>query len=335
MPVRNHSKSGFTLIELLVVIAIIAILAAILFPVFAQAKAAAKKSVALSNTKQSGTGVLLYAGDNDDTFPLMHAIDSVTGTYLHTAGTSPSYRLHSVPAGWGPNAAFRDTDAVAWHNSVFPYTKNYGIFTASGLNTYTAGFTYPAGSEGLPTTGLSANGLLNGYPATAVARSSQLPLLTWANGKEAYRGYGYTAVYLRCNIVGTPGNPAPACVFNPGGAPQAGLPERTRQDTYEFTFVPSNDTTWVFGDGWIVVHADSSAKFYKQPKSGLNTSSRTMPGYEYSTIAQGATIEGGNVSLPARCVSGSSAPAYLSYFRPDSEFNYALGGTADRRACNP
>lgn len=57
---------GFTLIELLVVIAIIAILAAILFPVFAQAKAAAKKTVDLSNQKQINTALILYAGDNDD-----------------------------------------------------------------------------------------------------------------------------------------------------------------------------------------------------------------------------------------------------------------------------
>lgn len=62
-------RSGFTLIELLVVIAIIAILAAILFPVFAQAKAAAKKTASLSNQKQIGLGTMLYAGDYDDILP--------------------------------------------------------------------------------------------------------------------------------------------------------------------------------------------------------------------------------------------------------------------------
>ena len=59
-------KQAFTLIELLVVIAIIAILAAILFPVFAQAKAAAKTSSTISNIKQLGTAVHIYAGDYDD-----------------------------------------------------------------------------------------------------------------------------------------------------------------------------------------------------------------------------------------------------------------------------
>jgi len=61
-------KRAFTLIELLVVIAIIAILAAILFPVFAQAKAAAKASAALSNTKQLDLAVLMYENDYDDDF---------------------------------------------------------------------------------------------------------------------------------------------------------------------------------------------------------------------------------------------------------------------------
>jgi prepilin-type N-terminal cleavage/methylation domain-containing protein len=64
---RNRA---FTLIELLVVIAIIAILAAILFPVFAQAKEAAKKTQALSNVKQLGLGVQMYMTDADDTLPM-------------------------------------------------------------------------------------------------------------------------------------------------------------------------------------------------------------------------------------------------------------------------
>jgi len=63
------SFRAFTLIELLVVIAIIAILAAILFPVFAQAKLAAKKTVDVSNEKQIALGALMYSTDNDDYFP--------------------------------------------------------------------------------------------------------------------------------------------------------------------------------------------------------------------------------------------------------------------------
>ena len=62
-------SKAFTLIELLVVIAIIAILAAILFPVFAQAKAAAKKTADLSNLKQNMTATLIYSNDFDDYIP--------------------------------------------------------------------------------------------------------------------------------------------------------------------------------------------------------------------------------------------------------------------------
>ena len=62
-------KHGFTLIELLVVIAIIAILAAILFPVFARARENARKSTCQSNLKQWGTGAMMYAQDYDERFP--------------------------------------------------------------------------------------------------------------------------------------------------------------------------------------------------------------------------------------------------------------------------
>src|SRR5579863_4007027 len=62
----RRSLRGFTLIELLVVIAIIAILAAILFPVFAQAKMAAKKAVDISNMKQIGLSQTMYENDYDD-----------------------------------------------------------------------------------------------------------------------------------------------------------------------------------------------------------------------------------------------------------------------------
>jgi len=73
---KSKTETGFTLIELLVVIAIIAILAAILFPVFAQAKAAAKKIVCLSNMRQIGVALTLYLNDNDDIYPQEHPSSS-------------------------------------------------------------------------------------------------------------------------------------------------------------------------------------------------------------------------------------------------------------------
>jgi prepilin-type N-terminal cleavage/methylation domain-containing protein len=95
-------KRAFTLIELLVVIAIIAILAAILFPVFAQAKLAAKGAASLSNIKQVGLGNLMYAGDYDDQF---------VAVFIEQVGSNASY-------GW----------QQSWVMNVLPYTKSYGIF---------------------------------------------------------------------------------------------------------------------------------------------------------------------------------------------------------------
>jgi prepilin-type N-terminal cleavage/methylation domain-containing protein/prepilin-type processing-associated H-X9-DG protein len=66
---RRSRIKGFTLIELLVVIAIIAILAAILFPVFAKAREAARKTACLNNMKQIGTSMMMYAQDYDETMP--------------------------------------------------------------------------------------------------------------------------------------------------------------------------------------------------------------------------------------------------------------------------
>src|SRR5262249_53331200 len=74
-PVTDSRRPhGFTLIELLVVIAIIAILAAVLFPVFAKAREKARQTSCLNNVKQIATAVHLYVGDWDDTFPATRAL---------------------------------------------------------------------------------------------------------------------------------------------------------------------------------------------------------------------------------------------------------------------
>ncbi len=82
---KPNFRSGFTLIELLVVIAIIAILAAILFPVFARARENARRSSCQSNLKQIGLGVIQYTQDYDEKYPL--------GAYAGGTGT-PSWRQY-------------------------------------------------------------------------------------------------------------------------------------------------------------------------------------------------------------------------------------------------
>lgn len=79
------NTKAFTLIELLVVIAIIAILAAILFPVFAQAKTAAKKTQSLSNVKNLATAMMIYAGDSDDYLPQSQTGFQSRGNYSNWA----------------------------------------------------------------------------------------------------------------------------------------------------------------------------------------------------------------------------------------------------------
>ncbi len=83
-------NAGFTLIELLVVIAIIAILAGILFPVFARAKAAAKKVACISNLKQIGSAIGLYMEDSDDLFP--YAIDAIDKVHPEIWDDFPDFK---------------------------------------------------------------------------------------------------------------------------------------------------------------------------------------------------------------------------------------------------
>lgn len=103
-------KRAFTLIELLVVIAIIAILAAILFPVFAQAKLSAKRTASLSNIKQLQLASLMYSADNDDNIVLMNSGWGAFGSTVRTnTPTNP--------------------DRIArWPELIQPYVKNYGLF---------------------------------------------------------------------------------------------------------------------------------------------------------------------------------------------------------------
>ena len=87
----DRTRRAFTLIELLVVIAIIAILAAILFPVFSQAKEAAKKTACLSNTKQIALGLQMYMNDYDDSYP--GALPWIAGPYNQHPSSAAGSRM--------------------------------------------------------------------------------------------------------------------------------------------------------------------------------------------------------------------------------------------------
>lgn len=110
---NRRTGSGFTLIELLVVIAIIAILAAILFPVFAKARESARKASCASNLKQLGTAILMYASDYDSMLP--HA--GWNGGGVVQGNPIPDM------------TTCRNTGAtIVWNGEIAPYVKNRGVF---------------------------------------------------------------------------------------------------------------------------------------------------------------------------------------------------------------
>ncbi len=108
-----YMRRAFTLIELLVVITIIAILAAILFPVFARAKAAAKQTACISNLKQIGTAITLYMGDYDDIFP--YAVDASDKYDPNIWSDFPDFK-NQIP------------NMLELPDALFPYTKSKQIF---------------------------------------------------------------------------------------------------------------------------------------------------------------------------------------------------------------
>src|SRR5687767_15105762 len=112
-------KSGFTLIELLVVIAIIAILAAILFPVFARARENARRASCQSNLKQIGLGILQYVGDYDEIMPRLYFTNPVSPQNQFTT----NYRYQDLSRG-------EDSTVVnyKWMDAVYPYIKSEQVF---------------------------------------------------------------------------------------------------------------------------------------------------------------------------------------------------------------
>jgi prepilin-type N-terminal cleavage/methylation domain-containing protein/prepilin-type processing-associated H-X9-DG protein len=142
-------KSAFTLIELLVVIAIIAILAAILFPVFAQAREKARSAACLSNIKQLTLGFLMYSQDYDESFPQWDWSCSYSNGPESYCGLKPGER---------------DNASSLWLNAIYPYVKNAQVYKCPSdarnrgdqVNVWTSWFT-----NGTTYAGLSAVKNLN------------------------------------------------------------------------------------------------------------------------------------------------------------------------------
>lgn len=309
-----NKNRAFTLIELLVVIAIIAILAAILFPVFAQAKEAAKKTQSLSNFKQTGTATLVYLSDNDDTYPLSMRFNSAAGVWWNGS-------YNAVPAGSNSAAARnvsprKDEEAAIFWNSIQPYMKSYGLFKLEGMTTSTVG-TPLAGAAPV---GATYNGLLHNYADTAVASPTKVPLLWAGYGKQNLSGMTIASPQLDCAGAN--------CAFNPGGAASSiGFFSSFPNNTYAWFGVgtASLRSTWIYGRSNIYTYTDSHAKT-------LTMNAPRDPAYSQTTILPFSNFgplpePEGSPNWMVDCDLGtptSTTPIWPGFFRPDRPDSYTI-----------
>lgn len=311
-------RKGFTLIELLVVIAIIAILAAILFPVFAQARDAAFRTTIISNTKQVALATVAYAGDNDGLLTLTHRNRFGVNT--------------EVPAGWLGTTQFTHVDATLWPNPTLPYIKNTEVMTHQGLMPYTyvpwrAAWDNPNLRARAAITSLSFNGLLHSYPIGNVAAPSKLPLIWWGNMRETLNGGAFVTPTLECTTDPVTRALRPNCRFNPRLGPEG---QTSGQVDYAwFPWQAAADSGWVQGKGMTFVSTDTSARWVAINPNDTPTPPGQVerdyksPAAIYMNRSQGRPPA--HMSRFHRCASIPGAVSYLSFFRPDSTFEYQFG----------
>lgn len=181
-------NTAFTLIELLVVIAIIAILAAILFPVFAQAKAAAKKTSDLSNVKQTTLASMIYLGDNDDLFVANGEgmLPSGAGNWSTMQPYTGQSDFYGNPYGAGaggnpPDQAplgFMDPLVVQnWGRETYPYVKSMDLLVSpQAANDGDPKWAPVANNSKAGKTSYLMNGCVSRLPQTSVTKPSEIIL---------------------------------------------------------------------------------------------------------------------------------------------------------------
>lgn len=290
-------KRAFTLIELLVVIAIIAILAAILFPVFAQAKAAAKKTADLSNIKQTTTATHIYLSDYDDVMPLQ------AGRRQNGAWNFNSRAL--VPADWSTNVDERTWTAPSLPmNSTMPYMKNVDMLAMPGasIDYQPLGAGYPAapGKKAADTT-YTFNGLLTQFSSTGVSNPAEVPLWWPGFGQALNKGWNYSQPFLVCNSINS------GCTFSPVTTGCSTGVDGQRGDFGTNT----QGTSWAFSQGQNWSFTDGHAKFRKMGTSRYNTNYKKDPWYERTTAGVPISWSYSNVGQDNGC--------YPVAFRPDFE----------------
>jgi len=243
-------RKGFTLIELLVVIAIIAILAAILFPVFAQAREKARQTSCLSNTKQMGTAFMMYVQDYDETFPLAFG-------WAPTRNWMYNYN-HGTPVGWRPICPGDErcpAYEVHWANSIQPYAKNYPIEAcpSGGEVNIAAATEYDeakAAGRAWANTSYTYNGLLMQLGIASVQTPSKLPLLWEGRGKAQAKGFALSNPALICGAVADG-----PCIYKGWNN---GCQTGNGSTSVMFTL---SGTMWIHSGGANFAMADGSAKW--------------------------------------------------------------------------
>jgi prepilin-type N-terminal cleavage/methylation domain-containing protein/prepilin-type processing-associated H-X9-DG protein len=262
---KVRSVSAFTLIELLVVIAIIAILAAILFPVFSQAREKARQTTCLANLKQWGTATMMYVQDFDETFPLTMSFNPASQTWFTG--------VHDTPSNWRlTNTAQIARHESYWANSVRTYVKTLDLsYCPSGSEADLPGADYSAPRAPLVYNTYQFNGLLTQYPLAGVEKSAEVILLYEGTGKARLKGYAQANPQLS-NCGSDPG-----CRYQPKqGASCSTAPGGMSGGTvgYGSYLVHNGGMNFAFADGHV--------KWRKLgPENQLTTDSAIDPWYNY------------------------------------------------------
>ncbi|MCW3095778.1 MAG: hypothetical protein JWL77_1396 [Chthonomonadaceae bacterium] len=274
----RRKTEGFTLIELLVVIAIIAILAAILFPVFAQAREKARQTSCISNLKQLGVGYIMYTQDYDETFPLpCQAPDRQNNVYFSPA-------TPNLYVGRGPGTSYPDWYGTQGANVIFPYTKNYAIW-ACPSGALKEQFNPPASTSFVP--GVTPthitynyNGLLGASSQAVINSAADVPLL-WEGGRIAYNGSNINNPSI------APGTDPKYWPFSLGTCPAGNVYKGAWYDPTGGTGIVQSHTN---GENWN--YADGHAKFRHMGGTGLTDARKDPFNYKADGTVASAWVDG-------------------------------------------